>query len=561
MPELIGTTLIAALPGTTFVSPVKLAVAVALLACWAAFAQWVDKDTLRVNTFRLNWNLASVLVGLVGGALLLFLPIFVAAAAAFVVVFGSFALAYVIHRNARVVEEDRVMTSGHFKRILEGKRERRKKLIEVRENVRIFNANKQRVSIPDEEREREQYARAQDLLFRSLWRRASRIEVLPGGQVTKIRVDVDGIVTEDEPMQRADGDNVLNFVKRVAGMNLEERRKPQKGKFVCTIGEHRYELVVRTGGSTAGESLSIRVLGAERAFKIADLGFTEKQLGVVRDLMGRDNGLLLLSAPPGAGLTTTVYSFARSHDAFLENIQMLEYEHEMDVDNITQKLHETGEDQTYTANLQRIARSDPDVIVIPEVREPQAAAVASQAAAKKQTVYAAIQAGDLFDAAQKWMAMVGDPALVAKSLLAIVNQRLVRKLCPTCKTPYKPDAATLQKINMPPDRLLYKPPEQLLDKRGNPIICQNCQGTGYVGRTAVLTILPIDDDLRAVIERKASAAELRTAASKKPGISLQQQALYKVFEGVTSIDEVVRVTRPAQQTRPSAAAPAAAAKA
>lgn len=546
MPTAIGMHVLAISPdGAIFVNPIKLAVVCVLFGLWALFAQWVDKDTIEVNTFRIRWNLASILVGLVGMILLLLLPLFLAGVAAFSVLFAAFSIAYVIHRNGLVVEENRVLTAAHMRRILEGRRKEKKKQIEIRENVRIFNAQNKRVSIPDEEQERQQYAQAQDLLFKSLWRRASQFEILPAGQASKVRIDIDGIASEDEPLVRADGDSVLTFIKRVGGMNLEERRKPQKGKLICTIGEQRYELMVRTNGSTAGENLTIRVVGPERAFKVADLGFTDKQLAVVREIMSADRGLVLLTAPRGGGLSTTVYSFARSHDAFLENIQMLEYEREMEIENITQKLHEPGEEKTFAADLQRMARSDPDVIVLPELREKAAALIASQAAAKKQTVYVGLPFGDLFEAGAKWTALVGDPKLVARSLLAVVNQRLVRKLCPTCKTPYKPDAATLRKINMPADRVLYRPPEVQYDKRGNPIICQNCQGSGYVGRTAVFTMLVVDDDIRAVIEKGGDLGALRAAAAKKPGVGLQQMALQKVFEGITSIEEVVRATRPA----------------
>lgn len=558
-----GGSLLAALPqDSTYIHPVKLGVVIALFAAWAAFAQWVDKDTVQVNTFRPRWNLGSVIVGVLGTVLLLFLPLFLAAVSAYLVLFLAFALAYVIHRNSLVVESDRVCTPSHLRRILEGKREKKKKLIEIRENVRIYNTAGKRVSIPDEEEDRRQYALVQDLLFKSLYRRAGVIELAPAGQASKVRVEIDGVLSEDEPLPRTDGDSILTFVKRNAGMNLEERRKPQKGKFAATIGDHRYELLVKTGGSTAGESLHIRVLGPERAFKVADLGFSDKQLAVVRELMGRENGLILVTAPPANGLTTTVYSFARSHDAFLENIQMLEYEREMDVENITQKLHEPGEGRTFVGDLQRLARSDPDVIIVPELRDKAAAAVCTQAAGKKQTVYVGLNAADAIEALQKWIALVGDPAAVSRTLLAVTNQRLLRTLCPTCKTPYKPDPARLQKINTPPDQVLYRPPEQQFDKRGNPIVCQACQGSGYVGRTAVFTILANDDELRAMIEKGAPITEIRAALSKRPGLSLQQMALQKVFAGVTSIEEAARATSApaaAARPRPAASKPAAAA--
>jgi len=197
------------------------------------------------------------------------------------------------------------------------------------------------------------------------------------------------------------------------------------------------------------------------------------------------------------------------------------------------------------------------VIVLPEMRERSAAPLATKAATQKQIVYVAIRATDLFDALRKWISLVRDPALVAEGLLAVTHQRLVRKLCDSCKTPYKPDPATLQKINMPANKLLYRPPEPQYDKHGNPILCQSCHGTGYFGRTGVFNMLVMDDDLRKAMARGRSLADIKAAAMRKGGLGLQQQALQKVFGGVTSIEEVVRATRPPKVAKPRPPKPAA----
>src|SRR5262249_44950901 len=185
---------------------------------------------------------------------------------------------------------------------------------------------------------------------------------------------------------------------------------------------------------------------AEKTMKVPDVGFTEPQLAAFRELMHAEKGLVVATAPPGGGLTTTIYSIARSHDAFLQNIQLLEYERELDIDNITQKTYTPSEELQFKDDLLKVFRTDPNVVVVPEIRDRDSAKVASEGAAKKQICYVGVAALDVLDGLKKWITLVGDQGLVAKSLSGMTHQRLVRKLCPVCKTPYKPDAAMLQKI-------------------------------------------------------------------------------------------------------------------
>lgn len=547
MPIAVMGALLAQVPeSAVYAHPLKLLAVVACVALWALYAQWVDKDTIAVNTFRILWNIASIGVGAAAIALLLLLPVFWAGLAAFAVCQLALGIIYVVHRNGLVEEEYKVCTAAHFKRLMtEGFGSKRKPRKDVRERVRLVAADRKPVRVPEDEVEREQFRLTQDLLFDALWRRACVIEIVPAAQVSKVVYSIDGVVTEREPLPRAEADAVVLYVKRLAGLVVEERRKPQTGKIAAALGENKFDVSVRTNGSTAGERLSLRLIGPEKGFKVKDLGFTDKQLAEqVQPILQAERGLVVVSAPRSSGLTTTLYSLTRSHDAFLLNIQMLEYARELEIDNITQRLFEPADDRTFTSDLQKLVRTDPNVIVLPELRERTAAVVAAQAAAEKQKVYVGLQAADLWDAVRRWLALVADAKLSARSLLAVTHQRLVRTLCVACKAPYKPDPGTLRKLNLPADKVLHRPPEPQFDKHGNPILCQACQGTGYVGRTGVFQVLMFDDGLRDVILRGGSVADVQAYALRQGGLGLQQQALQKVFDGVTSIEEVVRVTRP-----------------
>lgn len=550
--------ILAAVPrGAMYVDPIKLVAIFLAFICWILFAQWVDKDAVRVNTFRQIWNMATLGVGAAALLLLVLLP-FVAGFPAFLVLVGAYMITYVVHRNGLVVPEDRVCTPAHFHKLMTEGFSKKAKVLEVKERVKLVGPDRKTVTPPEDQAGRQQYAFAQDILYDALARRAGEIHVLPAGQGSRIRLEIDGVPAERDPIARTDGDSFVAFMKKAAGLSLEERRKPQKGKVNGQIGETKMEIIVKTTGSTQGEALILHVVGPEKTMKVADLGFSAQQLEQFRSLMFGDKGLIVLTAPPGHGLTTTLYTMARSHDAFLQNIQLLEYEHELDIDNITQKTYQQSEENPFQADLLKVFRSDPNVVVIPEIRDKASAVVASEGGARKQIVYAGIPAVDLFDGLARWIERVGDSAVVAKSLAAITHQRLVRKLCPVCKVAYKPDPQTLQKINMPGDRIFHKPPEAQYDKNGVQILCQGCQGSGYVGRTAVLVVLVIDDEIRKLIKAGASPADLKAAAIKKGGLNLQQVALQKVVDGVTSIDEVARASRaPGAAAKPAGAAPAA----
>ncbi len=552
--------LLAQVPSSyVYIDPFKLAAFVVVFAIWAWFAQWVDKDTQVVNTYRILWNLIVLGSGAAAILLGLLLPIFVVGFLLFLVIDLAVTVVYVVHRNRLVRPEDTVWTRAHFRRLKEEGFSGKKKLIDVKERVRITGADGRVVPIPEEDEEREQYRLAQDLFFDALWRRAATIAVVPAGQqAAKVTYVIDGIPTEREGLAREEADAVLLFLKRIAGLNLEERRKPQHGEIIAAIGENKHKVLVRTDGSTAGEKLTIRIIYGEARFKVPDLGFNPKQLEIVQATKEVSKGLILLSAPPTMGLTTTIYSFTRNHDRFLQNVQTVEFQKEMDLDNVTQNVFVPGGSQTFAERLLKLVRSDPDIIVLPEVRDRASAAVVSKAAAEKQKVYVTLQAMDVFDALRKWIAAVGDKSLVAKSLLAVSNQRLVRVLCSECKQEYKPDSQMMRKLNLPADKTLYRPPEAVYDKKGNPIICQACQGSGYVGRTGVFDWLSVDDGLRQVIRRSDSMSDVQNYALKKGGLGIQSQALQKVLAGVTSVQEVARAVRgpagaPAGRPRPGAA--------
>lgn len=552
--------LLAALPGGVYVNPWKLLGMMIAFAIWALYATWVDKDTLRVNTYRILWNMVTLGAGAATLVAMLLIPEFLIGFAVFAVVNIIAAGVYIGHRNGLVEAPDKVCTPQHLRRLMkEGIRGSKKKGPEkdVKERVRITGPGKKVVQVPEEEAEREQYRLTQDLLFDAIWRHATIVDVVPTGEAGKITFQIDGLPTERPVVARAEADAIITFFKKIAGLSADEKRKPQTGKLLVAVGDNKLDLVVRTDGSASGEKLSLRFISYEKSLKVKDLGFTDKQSELLSDLMhNKPRGLVLLSAPSASGLTTSIYSVARSHDAFLMNIQMLEYKRDLDVDNITQNLFAPADDRTFAGELQKMLRTDPDIIFVPDVRDKQTATMCCEAANHKQRVYAGIQGTSTLNALMRWMQAVGDNGLVAKALYAVINQRLVRKLCTECKQAYKPDAATLKKMNMPADKIFYRPPEPQFDKHGNPIICQNCQGTGYLGRIGIYELLIVDDGLRQIMKTAKTFSDIESYVQKSGIVGLQASGLQKVFDGITSIQEVSRATR--GPDRPAGGAPPAA---
>jgi len=540
--------LLAQYSGHTYVNPFKLLTFMVLFLGWIAYAQWADKDAIAVNTYRVVWNTITVLVGAAALVLLFVVPNFWAAAGIFAGANLAVMISYVVHRNGLVAEESKVCTPAHISRLMrEGFRKGKdEKKIDVRERVRLTGADRKVIPVPDTNEERVRYAAVQDVIYDALLKRAGRIDVTPAGEAAKVRLWVDGVAAERPPVERAQGDALTAFFKEGAGLAVAERRKPQKGQMTAALGDDRFDLIVRTNGSSAGESMSIRIFGADKTFKVTDIGLSAAQVEEIRsEFMHADRGLMVCSAPKGQGLTTTLYSLARSHDAFLLNIQMLEFDRDITIDNITQNLFAPEGEKTFSADLIRMIRSDPDVLLVPEVRDRESAAAVCAAAARKQRVYVGMPASDIYEALALWVRLVGDKTLAAKSISIITHQRLLRLLCSTCKVAYKPATAQLQKLNLPADKVLYRPPEPQYDKHGNPILCQACGGSGYLGRTAIIHWIRFDDELRKILAQSTSLGDLKAAAVRKGMQSLLQVGLQKVVDGQTSIEEVARVTQAA----------------
>lgn len=524
-----------------YISAVKLVVFLAVYFLWLLLIGWSYKDAKGVETNVGLWLGILLGAGAAGILLCWLIPIFPVGLLAFVAVAGATALAYVKHRNTRVLDFDRVLTVEHFKSLFS-----KSDKLEAMQGFMFITTNNNEVPLPEPRTPTFfGYRSAYDLLSDAKWRRADTITFAPKSESYEVTYSIDGAPAKQPAISREQMDYLIHFMKDLAALDAKEKRKPQRGKFRTRQNKENTDWEIETAGSTAGEQVRLKHVTKSESMRLGDLGMTSDQFEALDHLRQGGQGLFLITGSKKSGVTTTMYSLVRNHDAFLNNINTLEKQPSSKLLNITQNaysLTDTGT-TTYAKRLQTIVRMGPDVVGVGECEEDETAKVASAAAADGKIVYIVMNADSVLQALGKWLKMVGDRKLVAETLVGICNQRLLRKLCDECKQGYTPNAELLKKFNLPAEKakVLYRPGKEIFDKRGKPTMCQKCQGTGFIGRTGVFEMIVLTDDLRKAIKHVKQLPELGMQFRKAKMLYLQEQSLRKVIAGTTAINEMLRV--------------------
>ena len=298
-----------------------------------------------------------------------------------------------------------------------------------------------------------------------------------------------------------------------------------------------------SAGTTGGQRVQFKIVQEFVQTHLELLGMAPDVLERVKELASAPNGMLIVSGKSGSGVTSTLYSILRVQDAFMKQLVTMEAKPIVDLENITQTGY--GDPSKFTAMLATTIRRDPDFLMLDMCDDPKAAAMLVPFVQKK-SVLLGLSAGDSFQALAKWIKLCGNAEDAVAGLRGVLSQLLVRKLCTTCREEYRPDPRFLAKVNIPASKVasFYRPPTKpLVDEKGQPYTCPTCQGVGYFGRTAVFELLEITDDVRDLMAGGASLTQIQAACRKNKMLYLQEQALRKVIEGVTSIQEVIRVTQ------------------
>ncbi len=561
--------LLAALPTEGgYFSIVKLVLFAAVCILWAHNSAWVQKDLSQLRVPKGMWLPAIYGTGILCLVIWLLVPLFWVSFGIFVVLYGTAIICYAVFHNRRVSPAQTILTPAHMQRLFAGGGTGSKRTeSDAKDRVRLKNAEGKKPAWPTDPDEHAAYAAMQDLLFDAIWRRSSDIRLdLLANQPVKTIYKVDGVDRAREPIDAELGPAIFAHLKRISGMDPEEKRRPQAGSFKATIGaggggDKDVEIDVKTSGSTAGQRMLLKLFSQESKLRLEDIGLTSAQRDVFEGLVKTPKGVILVSGVRGGGVTSTLYAILRQHDAFMQNIHTLEVSKAMDLENITQHVYDSQDGSvSFGKRFRSILRTEPDVAMAGDTPDTETAALAAASGRQGKKIYLGINAKDTFSALRRYLQGVNDNALAASSLLAVTGQRLARVLCTECRRAYKPDPKLLKKGNLPTgeNRPFYRPPtedEIEVDKQGNPLLCPVCQGTGYIGRTAVIELLVLDDHLRAHVAKGTPLPTLKVEARKKGMLYLQEVALHKVYEGHTSINEVLRVTKEPSPSKSAAKRP------
>ena len=374
------------------------------------------------------------------------------------------------------------------------------------------------------------------LLSQAIRERASDIHIEPFEKDMVARFRIDGILYNILTIKKRFQSSIASRVKIMSGLNIAEKRLPQDGGMRIKIGGKDIDIRVSIVPTAFGERIVLRLLYRESALlPLEEIGFSGDNLVRFNELIARPHGIILVTGPTGSGKTTTLYGALSKINSPDKNIITIEDPIEYQMKGIGQIQVNPKINLTFAAGLRSVLRQDPDVILVGEIRDSETAEIAIQAALTGHLVFSTLHTNDAAGAVTRLVDMKIEPFLISSSVMAILAQRLVRVLCKACREPYPLAPLEMAELELPRGTqaaTVYR-------AKG----CDACFHTGYLGRTAIYELLLIDDEVRQLIMKNADAAMVKALAVKKGMQTLRQDGAGKVLAGITSVDEVVRVTQ------------------
>ncbi|WP_333706000.1 type II secretion system ATPase GspE [Ottowia beijingensis] len=375
------------------------------------------------------------------------------------------------------------------------------------------------------------------LIGRVIEMRASDIHLEPFDDGLHVRYRVDGVLHPEEVVPTRLGAAVSSRVKLLAHLDIAERRLPQDGRIKTRVKGRELDLRVSTVPTVHGESVVMRVLDrASVRFSLEDMGFEQDTLARFNQLIARPHGILLVTGPTGSGKTTTLYAALAKLDSSTQKIITVEDPVEYQLEGINQIQVHTQINLTFANALRSILRQDPDIIMIGEMRDGETAQIAVQSSLTGHLVLSTLHTNTAASAVVRMQDMGVEGYLITSTVNGVLSQRLVRRLCQHCKAPVQPTPELLQSSGL---GRFVAPGKPIHEARG----CQHCRGTGYQGRTGIHELLVVDEALRSAILQGHDASALQQLAIKAGMHTLYEDGLRKVAAGVTSLDELLRVTQ------------------
>jgi len=385
---------------------------------------------------------------------------------------------------------------------------------------------------------------------------ASDIHIEPEEHVLKTRFRVDGVLHEASSPPKHLQSAIISRIKIMAALDIAERRRPQDGRFTINIEGREIDMRVSSIPTIYGENVVLRLLDISTALLGLDkIGFSKDVLEKYRKLIIRPHGVMLVTGPTGSGKTTTLYASLDKINDVKKNIITIEDPVEYKLEGIRQIQINPKADLTFANGLRSILRQDPDIVMVGEMRDSETAQIAIQAALTGHLVFSTLHTNDAPGAITRMIDMGVEPFLVSSSVIGILAQRLVRTVCDGCKEEYTPtkdelkDIGILDELRTRAERSEASPQGTKHESRSSDIKfyrgkgCDKCSKTGYKGRIGIYELMVIDDELRNMIVAKTISEEIKKKAIEKGMITLMDDGLDKVSQGLTTVEEVLRVTR------------------
>ncbi|MCS7046058.1 MAG: GspE/PulE family protein [Gemmataceae bacterium] len=536
-------------PGFYF-NPYHLGVFLAAYLLWVQLCNFVDRDAQNLQLSRTPWNPLMVGLGAAGLLALWLVPNFWLGLPLFLVPFVAVFVLYARWRNEEVPKEERILTPQHWRKLaakylrLRFREEEKSSgpKYPIRFIGKSFDEKNEDIDRVKRVQESKGYKGALEMVYEAIQRRATDIHLEPTKDEMMVRLRIDGILVNADPFRRAMGDAVINIFKVLCNLDISEKRKPQDGSFSAQVEDRFVDFRVATAGSVQGEKMVIRILDkSAQLISLTQLGMKDRMRDQVRNIVIQPHGMFIVCGPTGAGKSTTLYAALNELDRYSTNIITVENPVEYKLDNITQIEVNPKAGKTFAGELRSILRQDPDVIMIGEIRDQETAEIACQAAQTGHMVFSTLHANDTVTALGRLLDLGVQPFMISSAISAILGQRLVRILCPECKVKYKPDPALLARANLPADKIkyFYRPPEE--GERTE--VCRHCGGTGYYKRTGIFELFVITDKIREMIRENPDLAAIKAEAMRNGMRPLAEDGLRQVIEGVTSINELLRVAK------------------
>jgi general secretion pathway protein E len=378
-----------------------------------------------------------------------------------------------------------------------------------------------------------------DVLFRALQLRASDIHVHPYETKIQIRYRIDGILYDVLTLNKNVLPLIISRIKVMAGMDIAERRLPQDGRCSVRLGQREVDLRISTVPTSFGERSVMRLLDKSTGlFTLDELGLWEDDLKKFDTLLHRSHGVIFVTGPTGSGKSTTLYACLNRINSSEKNVITIEDPIEYQLEGISQIQVASKKGMTFATSLRHVLRQDPDVIMVGEVRDIETARMAIQSSLTGHLVFSTLHTNDSAGAVTRLLDLGLEPYLVSSSLIAVIAQRLVRKICPECRKEYHPTEHELRELGLATSGRFGNGTKFFVGAG-----CDKCFQTGFRGRTGIYEMMLIGDDIQELIYKRETAGKIKKIALNSGMQTLRMDGARKVLAGITTIPEVLRVTQ------------------